>query len=200
MIPETHIDSVTLPGYQPFIPSDASFRLCTFVRKRIAAIEHNLHVRNIEHILVELIPTRKRKESIFLLNVYSHPFAKVRSRFLTLFKKALNVAGTNPLVIGGYFNLPNTVWGHGYSTTAARNLWQDSQDLGLTFITDPTFPIRLGNFTSRDTTPDVTFTKNVTNAQWSNTQHDLGSDHFIIAILIPRIAAVTAKPRRVHLG
>lgn len=194
MIQETHIDSVTLPGYQPFIPSHAARRLCTFVRKRITATEHNLNVRNIEHLFVELIPTRKRKESIFLLNVYSHPSAKVRSRFLTLFKKALNVAGTNPLVIGGDFNLPHPAWGYGYSTTAAQNLWQDSQDLGLTFITDPTFPTRLGNSTSRDTTPDLTFTKNVINAQWSNTQHDLGSDHSIIAILIPRIAAVTAKP------
>ncbi|KAH7933226.1 hypothetical protein HPB49_010499 [Dermacentor silvarum] len=88
-----------------------------------------------------------------------------------------------------------TRYGYGYSTTAAQNLWQDSQDLGLTFITDPTFSTCLGNSTSRDTTPDLTFTKNVTNAQWSNTQHDLGSDHLIIAILIPRIAAVTAKPR-----
>ncbi|KAH7940933.1 hypothetical protein HPB49_008176 [Dermacentor silvarum] len=85
--------------------------------------------------------------------------------------------------------------GYGYSTTAAQNLWQDSQDLGLTFITNPTFPTLLGNSTSRDTTPDLTFIKNVTNAQWSNTQHDLGGDHFIIAILMPRIAAVTAKLR-----
>ncbi|KAH7938520.1 hypothetical protein HPB49_024840 [Dermacentor silvarum] len=69
------------------------------------------------------------------------------------------------------------------------------QDLDLTFITDPTFPTRLDNSTCRDTTPDVTLTKNVTNTQWSNTQHDLRSDHFIIAILIPPIAAVTAKPR-----
>ncbi|KAH7941159.1 hypothetical protein HPB49_010491 [Dermacentor silvarum] len=36
--------------------------------------------------------------------------------------------------------LPHTVWGYGYSTMAAQNLWQDSEDLGLTFITDPTFP------------------------------------------------------------
>ncbi|KAH7941544.1 hypothetical protein HPB49_014810 [Dermacentor silvarum] len=151
MIQETHIDSVTLPSYQPFILSDASRRLCTFVGKRITAIEHNLPVRNIEHLLVELIPTRKRKESIFLVNVYSHPCAKVRRRFLTLFKKALNVAGTNPHVIGGDFNLPHMVWRYGYSTTAAQNLWQDSQDLGLIFITDPTFPTRLGNWTSRDT-------------------------------------------------
>ncbi|KAH7948921.1 hypothetical protein HPB49_003437 [Dermacentor silvarum] len=195
MIQENYIDSVTLPGFKPFIPLDASRRLCTFSRKRITTIEHNLHVRYIEHLLVELIPTRKRKENIFLLNVYSHPSAKVRRRFLNLFKKALNVAGTNPLVIGGDFHLSHTVWGYGYSTMAAQNLWQDSQDLGLTFITDPTFPTRFHNSTSRDTTPDLTFTKNVTNAQWSNTQHDLGSDHFIIAIRIPRIAAVTANPR-----
>ncbi|KAH7977859.1 hypothetical protein HPB49_003772 [Dermacentor silvarum] len=167
MIEETHIDSVTLPGYQPFIPSDASRRLCTFVRNRITAIEHSLHPSS----------------------------AKVRSRFLTLFKKALNVAGTNPLVIGGDFNLPHTVWGYGYFTTAAQNLWQDSQGLGHTFITDPMFPTRPGTSTSHNTTPDLTFTKNVTNAQWSNTQHDRGSDHFIIVIFISLIAAVTAKPR-----
>ncbi|KAH7978842.1 hypothetical protein HPB49_006962 [Dermacentor silvarum] len=152
---ENHPQTFPMPAprYQPFIPSHASCRLCTFARKRITAIERSLHVRNIEHLLVELMPTRK-----------------LRSRFLILFKKALNVAGTNPLVIGRDFNLTDTV------------------------ITDHTFASRLGNSTSRETTPDLRFTKNVTNTQCSNTQHYLGRDHFITAILIPRISAVTAKP------
>ncbi|KAH7950112.1 hypothetical protein HPB49_019738 [Dermacentor silvarum] len=113
-------------------------------------------------LLGELIPTRNVRKVCFSL---TYPSANVRSRFLTLSKKAINVSGTNPLIIGRDLNLPHMVWGYGYSTTATKNLWQGSQDLGLIFITDPTFPTRLGYSTSRNTTPDQTFTKNVTKVQ-----------------------------------
>ncbi|KAG0435541.1 hypothetical protein HPB47_018423 [Ixodes persulcatus] len=110
-------------------------------------------------------------------------------------RKALNAAGGSPLVIGGDFNLPHTGWGYKHCSAEGRNLWQDSHDLGFTLITDPTFHTRLGTSTARDTTPDLAFTKNVVNAQWRNTQYDLGSDHLIIEITLPHLTALSRITR-----
>ncbi|KAG0418672.1 hypothetical protein HPB47_004666 [Ixodes persulcatus] len=113
----------------------------------------------------------------------------------TISTTALNAAGGSPLVIGGDFNLPHTGWGYKHCSAAGRNLWQDSHDLGFTLITDPTFPTRLGTSTARETTPDLTFTKNVVNAQWRNSQYDLGSDHSIIEITLPNLTALSTRTR-----
>ncbi|XP_049523946.1 uncharacterized protein LOC125945731 [Dermacentor silvarum] len=194
ILQETHETPITLPGYQPFIAANAPHGVSTLVRHRITAIEHDLHDRRTEHLFIELIPHKKRTDGIFILNIYNAPSLR-HSRFLALFKKALNAAGSSPLVIGGDFNLLHTGWGYKHCSAAGRNLWQDSHDLGFTLITDPTFPTRLGTSTARDTTPDLTFSKNVVNAQWRNTEYDLGSDHSIIEITLPHLTAVSTRTR-----
>lgn len=153
LLQETNNAPTTLPGYQTFHTTHPLHRVSTLVRRRIPVIEHDLNSPHIEHLFLELIPNRKRKECIFLLNIYNSPKDKARCRFLTLFKKALHVAGTHPLLIGGDFNLAHTGWGYVRTEAAARNLWQDYHDLGLTLITDPSFPTRLGTSTTRDSTP-----------------------------------------------
>ncbi|XP_049270134.1 uncharacterized protein LOC119385971 [Rhipicephalus sanguineus] len=106
-------------------------------------------------------------------------------RFLSLFKKALNLAGRNPLVIGGDFNAPHTGWGYKHSSIKGRNLWQDSHDLDLTLITDPSFPTRLGTSTARDTTPDLTFTKkhgpSLTHAPYAGSPNAALDEDFTVA-------------------
>ncbi|XP_075525011.1 uncharacterized protein LOC142557205 [Dermacentor variabilis] len=42
----------------------------------------------------------------------------------------------------------------------------------------------MGNSVCADTSPDLTFTKNVAGARWHNTQEDLGSDHSVIEIQV----------------
>lgn len=61
-----------------------------------------------------------------------------------------------------------------------RNLWIDAQQEGLTLVTDPLFPTRIGNRISKDTFPDLTFTKNIIETYWLNTHVNMGSDHYII--------------------
>ncbi|KAH7949198.1 hypothetical protein HPB49_006287 [Dermacentor silvarum] len=110
ILQETHETPITLPGYQPFIAANAPHGVSTLVRHRITAIEHDLHDRRTEHLFIELIPHKKRTDGIFILNIYNAPSLR-HSRFLALFKKALNAAGSSPLVIGGDFNLLHTVSG-----------------------------------------------------------------------------------------
>ncbi|KAH7949103.1 hypothetical protein HPB49_005158 [Dermacentor silvarum] len=116
---ETHDTPITLPGYQPFIAANAPHGVSMLVRHKITAIEHDLHDRRTEHLFIELIPHKKRTDGIFILNIYNAPSLR-HSRFLTLFKKALNAAGSSPLVIGGDFNLPHTGWGYKHCSAAGQ--------------------------------------------------------------------------------
>ncbi|XP_075556563.1 cytochrome P450 2C20-like [Dermacentor variabilis] len=65
---------------------------------------------------------------------------------------------------------------------------QDATDVGLNLITDPAFPTRIGTSVTRDTTPDLTFVKTdggSREAKWRNTGQELGSDHYIVEVVVP---------------
>lgn len=188
ILQETH-GLAKLPGYQAIGPPTGDIRtLTTLVRKGLVAICHDTRITEIEHILVQLAPKRKKSPSIFILNLYSNP-TRIRQRFLLLFKKAVDIAGPNPLVIGGDFNAPHSAWGYGYTRAKGKTLWQDIQETGLTLITDPDSPTRMGTGLARDTTPDLTLVRNAGTAKWKNTFDDLGSDHRILEIRIETMAA-----------
>lgn len=87
-------------------------------------------------------------------------------------------------MIGGDFNAPHPSWGYPAATPKGRKLEEVVAQEGLSILTDPTYPTRLGNSVSRDTCPDLTFTKNIQNAIWKNTEQHLGSDHFILSLEI----------------
>lgn len=107
----------------------------------------------------------------------------MRQSFRALFNKALSVAKTAPLIIGGDFNAPYHTWGYSWNTKKGEGLWSLAVDLGLCLITDPAYPTRCGTSTCRDSTPDLTFV-NSRGATWENSNMDLGSDHYILHITI----------------
>ncbi|XP_075553576.1 uncharacterized protein LOC142586210 [Dermacentor variabilis] len=67
-----------------------------------------------------------------------------------------------------------------------RQLRQDAQELNFTLLTDPAHPTIIGNSTTRDTAPDLTFVRNsgAMATTWKNTLTDLSSHHMIIEIHI----------------
>lgn len=149
------------------------------MRNKLTAIAHDLHLPNLnaEHQLVEILPNKQRRCSIFLLNVYS---AEKRSqRFALLFAKAATLAGCSPLIIAGDFNAPHTAWGYRLDSRKGRDVMQASEDIQATLLTDANQPTRIGTSCCRDTTPDLTFSRNIT-CEWSNTSQNIGSDHFIL--------------------
>ncbi|KAH7984562.1 hypothetical protein HPB52_022283 [Rhipicephalus sanguineus] len=91
--------------------------------------------------MVEIIPTRKTEQSLYLANLYSPPREQL----------------------------------HQY----------DHFQHGLTLWNDLLQPTRVGNSVSRDTNPDLTFTRDqdcVQKATWTRLPDTLGSDHHIIEI------------------
>ncbi|KAH6938596.1 hypothetical protein HPB50_010946 [Hyalomma asiaticum] len=185
ILQETLSKEITLPGYQSFSNHAGGRGLHTLVKKQLTTIEHDTHLAQTEHTLIEIIPTKKRRTSLFILKVYSS-LSKQRQRFRAILHKATKIAGSNTLIVGGDFNVPEKQWGYGYSSFKGRQLAQDALDLNLTLITDPTNPTRTGNSTTRDTTPDLTFVSNSRpgSITWRNTSTDLGSDHMIIEITV----------------
>lgn len=145
-------------------------------------------MRGIDHVLIEIIPSRKEEGSLFILNIYSP--SRHKPKFGPLFRKVLSVAHKQALVVVGDFNAPHAAWGYSIENIKGRSLWADAQHEGLTLITDPQAPTRIGNSVTNDTTPDLTFTKNVAVSQWTNMQESLGSDHYIV------VTTVQAGPRK----
>lgn len=92
------------------------------------------------------------------------------------------MVGNPAVVIGGYFNAEHAAWGYKFENTKGGNLWLDAQEDGLTFVTDLSAPTRRGTRVFVHTTPDLSFTRNITDTQWINAQQDLRSDHSVIEI------------------
>ncbi|KAG0431043.1 hypothetical protein HPB47_022162 [Ixodes persulcatus] len=92
-------------------------------------------------------------------------------------------------VLDGKFN---ALEARGYSraTRKGDDLWQAAANHDLALVTDPAFLTGIGNSCSWDTTPDLTFFKNVGAVSWHNLNEDLGSDHNILATCI----SVKCKP------
>lgn len=155
------------------------------IDKRLTHLTHDLKLTTgrIEYVMVEILldaPQRnQRRNSVFVLNIYSNP-RDSRQQFKIILKKATDLAGPRPLVVVGDFNAPYGLWGYIYDTTKGRNLWQDANEMDLTLVTDRAFPTRIGNSVNRDTTPDLAFVKNVEDVGWENTAMEFGSDHYIL--------------------
>lgn len=166
MIQETLVEETRLPGYRTHAspPSRAASGkgrgVCTLVRKGLNCVERE-GIKNslIEHTMIEVITGRKRKESTFFVNIYSSP-AHSKQKFKSILHKACKTAGSKDnLVICGDFNAPCQAWGYAKTSAKGRDLLTDATDAGLTLVTDPAHPTRIGNSVSRDTTPDLTFVR-----------------------------------------
>lgn len=110
ILQETLADEVKLTGYKSVCRQKNCGRgLATLVDKKLPFIEHDIHLglSKIEYALVEIVLKRHkgRAQSIFCLNIYSSPTDK-KQTFRALFNKALAVAKSSPLIIGGDFNGP----------------------------------------------------------------------------------------------
>ncbi|KAH7974751.1 hypothetical protein HPB49_019035 [Dermacentor silvarum] len=158
--------------------SNRTPRLC--VHRDYTANKVDLDLQtNYFYVMVTLLPLRKQDSSFHILNVYCSPKLQNAS-FADLFSCALRVAGLDPLLIVGDFNAPSRVWGYGREEKRGRKLAELTPRLGLALHTDHVHPTRIGNSVTRDTCPDLTFTRNIQFADWANTEETLGSDHCLI--------------------
>lgn len=110
-----------LSGYRSFsadLPGMKQILVTTLVKRNIPAIQHHTGVDTVEHVLLELLSDRKRGGgSLFILNVYSSP--SKHHNFAQLFRKTLDIAKKQTLLIVGDFNSPHSAWGYKKDTKKA---------------------------------------------------------------------------------
>lgn len=190
--------SVSLPGYIAFQQFTDSHNqeapsTGTLVHKSLTAKQHDLEFSDIPHTVVEILPRKRSHQSVFILNVYCAPRARADD-FNLLFQKTTSLSRGAQLLILGDFNARHPDWGYLQANKRGKKLWQLGQDLRLTLLNDlQQSPTRIGNSVCRDTSPDLTYCKNIAQARWENTCQLAGSDHYIIAIQVQ-----TSAGKRVH--
>ncbi|KAH7931975.1 hypothetical protein HPB52_025086 [Rhipicephalus sanguineus] len=187
-----------LSGYQAFSSDKGDkSRVTTLIRRNIAAIEHEVNSREIEAVLLEILTGLKDELSVFLLNLYSTPRQR-KVRFRALFRKAIEAAGTNPLLIVGDFNAAHPEWGYAKQDPKGRQLWENAHEVGLILHTGPSSPSRVDNSVCADTSPDLTFSKNVTDLKWTNSECNFSSDHFMLALILKK-GVKTRRARQLRI-
>ncbi|XP_075553731.1 uncharacterized protein LOC142586366 [Dermacentor variabilis] len=198
LLQETLCEEATFSGYRVVsTKGDGRRGVITMFKKAISFKEHEITIgradasTTLEAQLVEIIPSGRIKQSIFVLNVYSPPTDQ-RQSFRGLLGRAVAIAGDSPLIVAGDFNAPHVAWGYNRQTAKGVNLVNTAEDRALTLVADPRFPTRIGTSVSRDTMPDLAFVRN-TDAAWTNLQENLGSDHHIVALSI----RIRAAPLRI---
>ncbi|KAM7291122.1 hypothetical protein ISCGN_027697 [Ixodes scapularis] len=198
---ESH-DGVHLSGYVRFeVPVEAAVRgpraskpVHTFVRRGIPTIQHEPVVDNVPHILLELLPRRKEQRRVFLLNVYSPPKdqSKAVARILA---EVLRVAKDTPLLVVGDFNANHAEWGHLHTLPKAVSLQECVDEHDYTILNDFRYPTRIGNSVSKNTSPDLSMTRMIGEVSWTNTGVSLGSDHYVLEMLMP-VEGISAPAKR----
>lgn len=62
-----------LAGYKSYTGSTNGTQVTTFVKRNITTLQHETGIAQIDHVLVELIPRKRKDKNLFILNVYSSP-------------------------------------------------------------------------------------------------------------------------------
>lgn len=174
---ETETDTIKIRGYETHI-AEGKNRTAILTKKHHTTQQHQIGHR-IEHTLIEMIPQKKTLQSLFILNVYSPPSDNLRDldKFLREVKKVTK--GQKILVVGD-FNAPHVAWGYHKTNKKGTDVHNAAQHHQLTLWNDPQCPTRIGNSISRDTSPDLTFSKGIRQIEWTRLEETLGSDHYII--------------------
>ncbi|KAH6920848.1 hypothetical protein HPB50_028164 [Hyalomma asiaticum] len=175
---ETNTEKVRLSGYKTL---SITRRTATLLKKNFTAQEHKIEGTTVEHNIVEVIPDRKSHQSLYITNVYSPPKDQLADYDYFIRELRRRTKG-HQLVVVGDFNAPHAAWGYTTTTKKGTRVHDTAQQHGLTLWNDSLQPTRVGNSVSRDTTPDLTFTRDVKRVEWTCLPETLRSDHHIIQL------------------
>lgn len=89
-------------GYYTMAHTDSP-RVATLVAKSVTTVSHQLPFIDINHVLVEVMPQKRGKQSTFILNLYI-PSSRKKEDFLPILTEFVRIAQDNPLVLLGDMN------------------------------------------------------------------------------------------------
>ncbi|KAH8030595.1 hypothetical protein HPB51_010416 [Rhipicephalus microplus] len=142
---------------------------------------HEIEDIGIKRTIAEIIPTRKTEQRLYLANLYSPPPGQLHQYDHFVYELHQKVNG-NRLVIVGDINAPHAAWGYHNTTKKGARVHDAPQQHGLTLWNGLLHPTRVGNSMSRNTNPDLTFTRDAHNATWTRLPDTLENDYHITQI------------------
>lgn len=176
---ETGTDSLTLRGYETHI-ADGRTRTAILTSKYLTTQQHSVQHR-IENTVVEILPPKKNQKSLFILNIYSPPSDKLGD-LDNLIRSVLKVTKCHKLIMVGDFNAPHVAWGYTRTLKKGAEVHNVAQQYRLTLWNDTQHPTRIGNSVSKDTSPDLAFSRGIPHVEWERLDETLGSDHHIVQL------------------
>lgn len=91
-----------------------------------------------------------------------------------------------PTILAGDFNARHQKWGYPDADRRGKNLTRALPNKTWQLLNEPHIPTRIGQQQrEKDTSPDLTWTRQLKRAEWSIAEDSLGSDHLPIHILLP---------------
>ncbi|KAH7960874.1 hypothetical protein HPB49_024168 [Dermacentor silvarum] len=173
-----------LASYKSYAGRWDNTQVVTLVKRSVTVLQHETGSMQMDHVLIELVPRKRKDKNLFVLDVYSSPRQRNNCGFDDLFAKVKMIAKGSPLLVVGDFNAHHPAWGYRFAQVKGNDLCDSIQHNGLTV--------------SQDTTPDLTLVGGRISATWCNTGEDLGSDHRIIEIVIEDVPSV-ARTKKLEL-
>lgn len=156
---ETDTENPRLQGYSTFVSGSAS-RTAILVQSHQPAQIHTLPT-DLDYVFVELLPATRQLKSTFVLNIYSPP-SQLLPTLLPLIRIVRQRTKDHALVIVGDFNAHHTTWGYPKDSKKGTQVYEAIRQNNLHLCNAPGTITRIGNSVSRDSTPDLTMTYNVT--------------------------------------
>lgn len=142
-----------MPGYTAHMEPYAQWA-CTLIHKSITSVQHHLVEHTHHCILTELLPAKPGTKSTFVLNVYCSPGART-TQVEPMIRKALRIAGPNPLVVAGDFNRQHRSLEYATEDRRGKEIWETMEEEDLLLHNSPSTPSRIGISVQGDTTPTL---------------------------------------------
>lgn len=180
--------------YNEILPRGNSPATAIMVHRNLTANQIDLEYEDLSYTFVEVLPNKRSDHTLYILNIYSPPKDKSQATS-KLMVKAYKYANRAPLIILGDFNAQHSAWGYQKCATKGTKLWETAQNHGFTLLNNLERPTRIGNSVSRNTSPDLTFVRNIENATWENTEANVGSDHYILTTTVSSKGYKRYKPK-----
>ncbi|KAH8019398.1 hypothetical protein HPB51_019371 [Rhipicephalus microplus] len=96
---KTHTEKIKLPGYSTLAHI---LRMAILVKKTITVQVHKIADSDIEHTMVEILPTRKNQKSLYIANLYSPPREQLHHYDVFVRELCKRINGNRLIVVGDF--------------------------------------------------------------------------------------------------
>lgn len=91
-----------LSGYRSFTDQAPKIQVATLIKRNLTALQHKTGFTQVDRVLIEPTPRKRKNNSLLLLDIYSSPKQRNNCDFDDLFVKVRTIAKNNVSHCGGF--------------------------------------------------------------------------------------------------